>query len=190
MATVLARHWWSLAIRGLLGVIFGIIAFLMPGAALTGLTLAFGAYAFVTGIFAITVAIRAGGAGERWGALLFEGIVGALAGVLTFAFPGMTALVLVALIGAWSILTGAAEIATAIRLRKVLTREWVLVLAGIASIAFGVILFMAPAAGAIVLTWWIGAYALIFGVLQIVLAFKLRGWSRREPISREVYRAA
>jgi uncharacterized membrane protein HdeD (DUF308 family) len=135
--------------------------------------------------------MRAGRADERWGAWLFEGIVGVVAGALTFLFPAMTALVLVTLIGAWSILTGAAQIVTAIKLRKVLRHEWVLVLAGIASIAFGVILFIAPVAGAIVLTWWIGAYALVFGVLQIVLAFRLRGWSRREAVPHGgVFRAA
>jgi uncharacterized membrane protein HdeD (DUF308 family) len=190
MALVFARNWWSLAIRGLLAVIFGVLAFLAPGAALTGLTLAFGAYALVAGSFAIAFAVRAGRADERWGAVLFEGIVGVVAGIFTFLMPTMTALVLVTLIAAWSILTGAAQIATAIRLRKTIRHEWFLALAGIASIAFGVILLIAPVAGAIVLTWWIGAYALVFGILQIVLAFKLRGWGRREDVPGAVPRAA
>lgn len=187
MAIVLARHWWSLAVRGLLAVIFGVVAFVLPGAALTGLTLAFGLYALIAGMLAITFAMRAGMAGERWGAVLFEGIVGAVAGILTLLMPAMTALLLVTLIAAWSILTGVAQIVAAIRLRKTIEREWILALAGIASIAIGVILLIAPVAGAIVLTWWIGAYAFVLGILQIVLAFKLRDWRRREAALRDAY---
>jgi uncharacterized membrane protein HdeD (DUF308 family) len=162
----------------------------MPGAAIAGLTLAFGVYAFVAGILAIDFAIRAGRAGERWGAMLFEGIIGVLAGIFTFLVPAMTALVLVTLIAVWSIFIGVAEIVAAIRLRKTIRREWLLALAGVASVAFGVILLIAPMAGAIVLTWWIGAYAFVFGILQIMLAFKLRGWSRREGLPGAVPRAA
>lgn len=190
MAIVSARHWWSLAIRGLLAIIFGVLAFLVPGAAITGLTLAFGAYAFVAGAFAMGFAIRTGRTEERWGAVLFEGIVGVVAGIFTFLMPAMTALVLVTLIAAWSILTGAAQIAAAIRLRKTIKGEWLLALAGTASMAFGVILLIAPIAGAIVLTWWIGAYAFVFGILQIVLAFKLRGRDKRETMPGAVPRAA
>jgi uncharacterized membrane protein HdeD (DUF308 family) len=117
-------------------------------------------------------------------------MVGVIAGILTFLMPAMAALVFVTIIAAWSILTGAAQIAAAIRLRKSIRNEWVLALAGIASIAFGVILFIAPVAGAIVLAWWIGAYAFIFGILQIVLAFKLRRWDRAERIPHAGLRAA
>jgi uncharacterized membrane protein HdeD (DUF308 family) len=190
MAIVLARHWWSLAIRGLLAVIFGVIAFLEPGAAIAGLTFAFGAYALIVGVLATSFAIQAGRAGERWGAVLFEGVVGIIAGLLTFMMPAMTALVLVTLIAVWSIFTGVAEIVAAVRLRKTIRREWLLALAGVASVAFGVLLLIAPMAGAIVLTWWIGAYAFVFGILQIMLAFKLRGWGRREEITGAMPRAA
>jgi uncharacterized membrane protein HdeD (DUF308 family) len=190
MAVVLARHWWSLAIRGLLAVIFGVLAFIVPGAAIAGLTIAFGAYAFVAGAFAMAFAIRAARADERWGAILFEGMVGVIAGILTFLMPAMAALVFVTIIAAWSILTGAAQIVAAIRLRKSIRNEWILALAGIASIAFGVILFIAPVAGAIVLAWWIGAYAFLFGILQIVLAFKVRSWGRAERIPHAGLRAA
>jgi uncharacterized membrane protein HdeD (DUF308 family) len=104
--------------------------------------------------------------------------------------PAMTALVLVTLIAVWSIFTGVAEIVAAVRLRKTIRREWLLALAGVASVAFGVLLLIAPMAGAIVLTWWIGAYAFVFGILQIMLAFKLRGWGRREEITGAMPRAA
>jgi uncharacterized membrane protein HdeD (DUF308 family) len=122
--------------------------------------------------------------------VLFEGIVGVVAGIFAFFRPAMTALVLVTLIAVWSILTGVAQIAAAIRLRRTIKNEWLLALAGIASVAFGVILLIAPIAGAIVLTWWIGAYALVFGFMEIVLAFKLRSWSRRESLPSAVPRAA
>jgi uncharacterized membrane protein HdeD (DUF308 family) len=190
MAVVLARHWWSLAARGLLALLFGVLAVAAPGAAITGMAIAFGAYALVTGIFAIIFAIQSRRSAEHWGAILFEGIVGVIAAVLVLVMPGFAALAFVTLVAVWSLLTGGAQIAAAIRLRKMIDNEWLLILAGIVSIAFGALLLYAPVAGAIVLAWWIGAYAFVFGILQIALSLKLRRWARHVDAARQEFRAA
>lgn len=113
-------------------------------------------------------------ANVRWGSFLLEGVASIVAGVLSFIWPGITALVLVLLIGAWAVVTGVAQLVSAIRLRKTLKGEWLLVLSGILSLAFGVLLFLSPLAGALAVVFWIGAYAIVFGVLQVVLGFRLR----------------
>jgi uncharacterized membrane protein HdeD (DUF308 family) len=178
VAIVLASNWWALALRGVAGIIFGIIAFVVPGAAIAALVIVFGAYALVDGIFALVAAVRAGREHARWGALALEGIVGIIVGAWTFLAPGLTAVALVVLIGAWAVITGALEIAAAIRLRKTIRGEWLLGLAGVFSVLFGIVLWIAPIAGAVVLAWWIGAYAVVFGVMQLALAFRLRKWIR------------
>jgi len=174
----LTRNWWAVLLRGLAGIVFGIIAFFAPGVSFAALVLVFGAYAFVDGIFNVASAIRRRGATDRWWLLLLEGLVGIAAGVATFIWPGITALALLYLIAAWALVTGAFEIAAAIRLRKVITGEWLLVLSGIASIALGVALVIFPGPGALVLVLWIGAYALVSGALLIALSFRLRSWDR------------
>jgi uncharacterized membrane protein HdeD (DUF308 family) len=180
-----------LALRGLCGIIFGVLAFIAPGAAISGIAIVFGAYALVTGLFAIGLAIMARRSHERWSAILLEGVVGVLAGVLVLFSPPLAVLAFVMVVAVWSLLTGGAQIAAAIRLRKMIANEWLFALAGFASIALGVALLLAPVAGAIVLAWWIGAYAFLFGILQVALAFKLRSWDRREHITPgTTYRAA
>lgn len=190
MELALARNWWALALRGAIAVVFGLLTFAMPGMTLQILLLLFGAYALVDGIFTILAAVREAQAHHRWGVLLLEGIAGILAGVLTFAWPGITALVLLYLIAAWAIFTGIFEIAAAIKLRKVITGEWFLALSGVASVLFGLLLFLAPGPGALVVVWWIGAYALVFGILMIALAFRLRSWARTANPSAGVLRHA
>jgi uncharacterized membrane protein HdeD (DUF308 family) len=175
---VLARNWWAVLLRGVAGIVFGILTLLSPAVSLTALVLLFGAYAFVDGLFAIVSAIRAHGTGDRWWLLLVEGVAGVAAGVLTAIWPGITALVLLYLIAAWALVTGGLEIAAAIRLRKVITGEWLLALAGILSVALGVILVLFPAPGALALVMWIGAYALVSGVLLTVLGFRLRSFGK------------
>src|SRR5712691_4640377 len=144
----LARNWWALVLRGIAGVIFGVLAFLFPTMTLASLVLLFGAYAVVDGILSIVAAF-----------------VGIAAGVITFMLPGLTALVLLWVIAGWAIATGVLEIIAAIRLRKHVTNEWWLGLSGVASVVFGVLLFVAPVAGALAITLWIGAYAIVFGAL-------------------------
>ena len=178
MHSILARNWWAIALRGLFAVLFGVAAFIWPGITLAVLVLLWGAYALVDGIFALVAAVRAAERRATWWPLVLEGILGIVAGVLTFLWPGITALVLLYLITAWAILTGIAEIVAAVRLRRVLTGEWLLGLAGVVSIVFGVLLIVFPGAGALAVVWLIGAYALVFGIVLIVLGFRLRGVQR------------
>jgi uncharacterized membrane protein HdeD (DUF308 family) len=169
-------HWWALAIRGGIAIIFGLAALLRPDIALEALILLFGAYALVDGVFAI-VGVFGGtrGGTPRW-LLLIEGIAGILAGIIAFVLPGLTAVVLLFLIAAWAIITGVFEIATAIRLRQEITGEWALIIGGALSVLFGVILaVIGPVAGLVSLIWLIGVYAVAFGILMLITAFQVRG---------------
>jgi uncharacterized membrane protein HdeD (DUF308 family) len=198
----MARNWWALALRGLLAVLFGLGALLFPIAAIGALTLLFGAYAMLDGVLALVAAAQVGGSstgepardthfiepreenqGTRWWGLLLEGVAGIVVGLLTLAWPGATAFALVMLIAAWSVATGVFEIVAAVRLRRHVEGEWLLAAAGVLSILFGLALFLFPVAGAVAIVWLIGAYALMFGVLMIILGFRLRslgGGPRRE----------
>jgi uncharacterized membrane protein HdeD (DUF308 family) len=168
-------HWWALALRGVIAILFGIAAFLRPGIALEALILLFGAYALVDGVFSI-VGVFGGTRSRtpRW--LLFaEGVVSILAGLIAFIFPLLTAIVFLYLIAAWAIVTGVAEIATAIRLRREIRGEWALIVGGIFSVLFGVILaVVGPFVGILSLIWLIGAYATAFGILLLITAFQVR----------------
>jgi uncharacterized membrane protein HdeD (DUF308 family) len=174
MAQVLIRNWWAFALRGALGIVVGLAAFLFPGIALGALVLLFSAYAVVDGVFAVVAGVRAAEHHERWGALLLEGIAGIAVGVLAFVWPALTALVLLYLIAVWSIIRGALKIAAAIRLRRTIQGEWLLGLNGAFSVLFGILLIAMPAIGLLTLVWLVGAYAVIFGALLLVLAFRLR----------------
>src|SRR5712691_1438711 len=180
MAMNLARHWWALALRGAAAIIFGVIALFWPPTAIIALVAIFGAYALVDGILNLVAAVRAGRTGQRWGALVFEGIVSLAVGILTLFFPGVTALALVLLVAAWSLVTGVAEVVAAIKLREMIQGEWLLALSGILSIAFGVLLFISPLIGAIAIAIWIGAYSVVFGALLVGLALRLRSWAARQ----------
>jgi uncharacterized membrane protein HdeD (DUF308 family) len=174
MVERIARGWWVLAVRGGLAVLFGILAILVPGAALTALVTLFGVYALVDGVFALLTAARFTHTDERWGLLVIEGIVGVVAGIVSFAHPAATALALVYLVAAWAILTGLVEIAAALRLRKVIAGEWALGALGVISLLLGIGLLAAPRAALITLVWMIGAYALLFGLGLLSLAWRLR----------------
>jgi uncharacterized membrane protein HdeD (DUF308 family) len=169
----LARNWGWIALRGALAIVFGILAFAWPASAFSAIVLLFGAYAFVDGVFAL-VALFRGAAKDRFWMLVLEAVVGIGIGILTIAHPAVTALALLYYVGIWAILTGIFELVAAIRLRKEITGEFWLGLAGVLSIAFGVLLFATPGAAALALTIWIGAYALLFGVTLLFLAFRLR----------------
>ena len=174
LADLLARNWWLLALRGLAGVLFGILAFVWPAITLFVLVYLFGAFALVNGICSLVLAWYAPRGYPRFGALILGGILSIVAGLIAFFLPGITALGLLIMIAAWAIVIGVIEILAAVQLRKVLRNEWLLILAGLASVGFGVVLLLYPTAGALVLVWWIGAYALIFGILLMILAFRLR----------------
>ncbi len=177
MIAILAERWWALAIRGLAAIIFGILTFVFPGLSVYALVILFGAWAFADGIFNVIAAVRRAG-GKSWGWMLFEGLASIAAGVVTFFWPGLTAFALLMVIAAWSFATGIAEIVAAIRLRKFIRNEWLLGLAGVLSVVFGLLLFAYPGAGALALVFWIGAFAIVFGALLIALAFRLRAWAR------------
>ena len=169
-------HWWALAIRGGIAILFGLAALLRPDIALEALILLFGAYALVDGVFAI-VGVFGGtrGGTPRW-LLLIEGIAGVLAGLIAFVLPGLTAVVFLYLIAAWAVITGISEIATAIRLRQEIRGEWALIIGGALSVLFGVSLaVIGPVAGLLSLIWLIGIYAVAFGILMLVTAFQVRG---------------
>jgi uncharacterized membrane protein HdeD (DUF308 family) len=182
MTTVLARNWWALAVRGLVAVLFGLIAFIMPALTLAAIVLLFGAYAVVDGVFAIIAAVRAAERHERWWSLALQGVVDILAGVIAFVWPAATALALLFLVAFWAIVTGVLEIVAAIRLRREIRGEWLLILSGILSVLFGGVLLALPGAGLIVIVWWIGGYAFVAGIVLIALAFRLRGHQQRGPV--------
>jgi uncharacterized membrane protein HdeD (DUF308 family) len=174
MCALLAQNWWAVALRGVFAVLFGLIALAVPGATILSLVLFFSAYMLVDGVFGIVAAVRAARQGERWGLLILEGLANIAVGVIAFVWPGLTAITFVLLLAAWSLISGGLMLGAAFRLSQAHGRWW-LALGGIVSIVFGVLLVMAPVLGAVVLTWWLGAYALIFGIALLVLAFKLRG---------------
>ena len=178
MLVVYTSSWWALVLRGLAAIAFGVLAFVWPQITLTALVFLWGAYALVDGAFAIAAGVKSHGENKRWWVLLLEGILGVAAGLVAFLVPGITALALLILIAAWAMVTGAFEIAAAIQLRKHIKGEWLLALAGVASVLFALALLFNPAAGALALVWLIGAYSIVFGVLLIVLGVRLHNLVR------------
>jgi uncharacterized membrane protein HdeD (DUF308 family) len=174
----LAKYWWLVALRGLAALIFGVLTLIWPGMSLGVLILIFGIYALADGVLALIAAVR-GDAGHRL-ALALNGVVGVLAGVAAFVWPGVTALALLYIIAYWAILTGVLQVVSAIRLRRAITNEWSMIAAGVLSVLLGVVLVAAPGAGALGLVLVIGAYAVLFGAMWLVLAFRLR--SHHAPV--------
>lgn len=173
MSARLARNWWALLVRGLLAIAFGLYCLVLPIAAIRTLELLFAAYMAVDGVFAIVAAARAAAHHERWGLLILEGIVNFIAAAIALFWPGITVFVFVVMLGVWAIVSGVLLAASAFRLHLAHGRWWMLV-SGLISIAWGVLLWLAPLLGAVVLTWWLGIYALAFGVMLLVLAVRLR----------------
>jgi uncharacterized membrane protein HdeD (DUF308 family) len=173
MLQTLSRYWWLILLRGIAAIIFGVLAFIWPGITLVTLVLFWGAFALVDGVLALAHAIMGGNMGSRWWLALI-GIAGIAAGIVTFMWPGVTALVLLIFIAAWAIVLGVFQIIGAIRLRKEIDNEWTLGLGGLLSVLFGVVMLIAPGAGALGLIWAIGSFAVVFGVLMVMAAFKLK----------------
>jgi uncharacterized membrane protein HdeD (DUF308 family) len=165
-----------------LGILFGLICLLTPGIAVGAFVILFSAYMLVDGVFAIVSGIKAARNGERWGLLILEGIVDIAAGVIAFLWPLITLVALTWLIAIWAIVSGALMLGAAFTLNIDHGRWW-LALGGIASVIFGILLVIEPLVGAVVLTMWIGAYALVFGVVLLILAFQLH--SRKEARERK-----
>jgi uncharacterized membrane protein HdeD (DUF308 family) len=174
MLRTLAQNWWAIVLRGVCAVLFGVGAFAWPGITLAVLVLLYGAYALVEGVLAVAWALVGRQAGPfPWGVLL-AGLAGMAVGIITFMFPGLTALALLYLIAAWAIIRGVFEIVAAFHLRRELENEWMLALSGLLSVVLGGLLIAAPGAGALAVLWWIGAFAIVFGVLTIALGFRLK----------------
>lgn len=176
--SVLVRNWWALALRGVIAIIFGLVALFLPVATMISLAWLFAAYLLVDGVFGIVSAIRAAQANERWGLLLAESILNILMGAIAILFPISAVLAFVIITAAWALLTGALMLAAAFKLDAERGKWW-MVLAGVVSILFGVALVISPLIGAVVLTWWVGAYAIVFGIVLLILAFRLRARQAR-----------
>jgi uncharacterized membrane protein HdeD (DUF308 family) len=174
MGIEFGRTWWMLVLRGLIAIVFGLAALLRPSIALEVLVLLFGAYALVDGIVAIVVAVRVRDVLDGWWLWLLEGLAGLAIGLFTFWRPGVTETVLLYIIAAWAIITGVLELVVAVGLRKIIERDWLLALDGILSVVLGVLLVIRRAAGALALTWLIALYALMVGVLLLVLGLRVR----------------
>jgi uncharacterized membrane protein HdeD (DUF308 family) len=177
MIETLKRHWWVPVIRGIAAIVFGIIAFVYPGITVAMLVLFFGAWVLIDGIFRVIGAIGHRASDSDWGWHIVTGIVGIIVGLLTFHAPQVTALALVIYIAAWALMIGATEIAFAIKLRREIKGEWFLILMGLASIIFAIVLLWNPIAGAAALIWLIAWYAVILGILAIFFGFRLRSLS-------------
>ncbi len=177
MSLSLARNWWALALRGLAAASFGLLLFVWPLISLAVLVLLFGAYAMADGLLSIVATAKVPANSSRWWTLLIGGVLGFIIGLLTFIWPGITALVLLYLIALRAVVIGVFEIVAASRLRREIAGGWVLALSGIISILFGLMMLIYPAAGALVVIWFIGLYAFATGVMLLVLAFRLRRWT-------------
>jgi uncharacterized membrane protein HdeD (DUF308 family) len=182
MLETLTRYWWAVALRGALAILFGVTALVWPGITLFALVLLFGAYSLVDGVFTLVAALgwRDRGATDTGGRiwLFVQGVAGIIIGVLALVWPGITALVLLWLIGIWAIVIGVLEVVAAVRLRRELRREWLLGLSGAATALFGILLIAWPAAGALTLIALIGISAVVFGVALLAFAERLRRQQR------------
>jgi uncharacterized membrane protein HdeD (DUF308 family) len=179
LARAVSQNWWLFLLRGIAAVAFGVIALFAPGVTLFALILLYGAYALTDGIFALAAGVMGSNdLAPRWW-LLVVGLISISAGIATFTWPALTALILLFFIAGWAIATGVFQIAGAIRLRKEIENEWLLILNGALSVLFGVGMFVMPGAGALALIWVIALYAILFGILMIAFALTVRGYRPR-----------
>jgi uncharacterized membrane protein HdeD (DUF308 family) len=169
VSTHMGQRWWILLLRGILAVLFGIVSFAWPGPMILVLTTVFAVYAFIDGVLALAAGLHG-----HWPFLIVLGVIGIIAGLVAFFFPSVAVLTFLFIIGAWAIIRGAAEIATAVQLRNVIANEWSLIMGGILSVLFGVLLLARPHIGALSVLWIIGTYAVIIGVLLVIHAFRVK----------------
>ncbi len=173
----MSRHWWAFALRGVVAILFGLCALMVPGISLVFLVALFAAYALLDGVFNFSTAFHGG---IQWGHLC-AGILGIGAGVVAFAWPGMTTVALLYVIGFWAIFTGATAIVAGIKLRKILRHEWIMILMGVVAVLFGGLILTNPAAGALAVSAYIAVYALFSGVSLLILGLKLRSHRHDTP---------
>ena len=174
MLSTIMQRWWILLLRGISVTLFGVLAIVWPGITLLTLAIIYGAVALIDGIAGIALGIRGGVNGRTWWEMILLGLLGVIAGAVTFLWPGLTAVVLLVVIALWAIIRGILEIIGAITLRKIIQGEWLLILSGVLSIGFGVLLLLQPAAGALAVMWLIGIYMIAFGITTIALSLRLR----------------
>ena len=180
MLGYLGRNWGWIVLRGVVAVLFGVLAIARPEITLAALVIVWGAYALADGVLALIAAWQVRDLGRPFWALVVVGLLGVAAGVVTFLWPQITALALLMIIAAWALFMGIFQVVAAIRLRKAIAGEWLLLLSGVASVIFGVLMMISPGAGAQAMLWVIGAYAIVFGVLLIVLGFRLGSHATRQ----------
>ena len=173
MAAILVGNWWVLALRGVLAILFALVAFVLPLVTAAAMVLVFGAYAFVDGIFALVAGLRAARHHGRSAPLLIEGVLNLLIGVFVFLWPAAALVALIYMIAIWAVVTGVLLIAAGIALIRH-SGEWLLILGGIISVLLGIVLFFAPGAGIVAISWWLGVYALLFGIALLMAAFRIR----------------
>lgn len=175
-------NWWALALRAVAAILIGLFALMRPGITLVALITLFGVYAMADGLFAIVAAIRGIHAGERWGWMMFEGVVGVVIGFVLLTNHAIGALALTWLVAGWALTTGVLEIIAGIRLRKIMTGEWLLLVAGVLSVILAFLIISRPGIGLVLLVSWVGAYALISGIVLLGVAFRVRSWERSHAI--------
>lgn len=179
ISEVLFEKWWVLLLRGLVSIAFAVLIWMQPAITLKAMIILFGAFALVDGVLGVWSAFSSRKDRNNWWVLMLWGLVGIGIGIITFVAPAVTALALLFYIAIWAIVTGVLEIIAAVKLRKEIQGEWLLGLAGLLSLVFGILLIMHPGAGVLAVLWLIAAYALILGVLMVILAFKVRGWGAK-----------
>jgi uncharacterized membrane protein HdeD (DUF308 family) len=179
LAAILHRGWWLLLLRGLVAIAFGVLTWFQPGISAAALVLLFGAYAFADGVLSAWTAIAGRADHQYWWLLLLRGVLGIGVGILAFVEPGVVVLALLVYMAIWAIATGLIEIVTAIRLRSEIEGEWLLIFSGVVSVLFGVVLLARPGQSVLALLWLIATFAVVFGVVLVILAFKARGFARR-----------
>jgi uncharacterized membrane protein HdeD (DUF308 family) len=174
MLSTILQRWWILLLRGISATVFGVLAIVWPGITLLTLVIFYGVVALIDGIAGIALGVRSGVNGRTWWEMILLGLLGVIAGAVAFLWPGLTAVVLLVVIALWAIIRGILEIIGAITLRKIIQGEWLLILSGVLSIGFGVLLLLRPAAGALAVMWLIGIYMIAFGITTIALSLRLR----------------
>ena len=178
MSKVYKWRWWTVALRGIAAIALGILSLVAPSVTFMGLVILFGAYALVDGVLALGLTSRVPSSLRM--AMIGRGLISIVAGVLALLLPGITAIALLVTIAAWAVGSGILEIVMAIRLRKEIEGEWLLAIEGVLSILFGVLLFLSPLAGVIVLSLWVGAYALVLGGMLLASSLRLRRLERQQ----------
>lgn len=171
----ITRMWWLVLVRGIAAVVFGILALVWPGLTVIVLVIFFGAYAIVSGIASLTAGFRHGARSRGW--LIGSGVLGILAGIVAFVWPGITSLALLWVVAFWAVFSGVSEIVAGVHMRKVIDNEWILIVGGILSVVFGILLIVWPGAGLITLAWLIGVFAILYGIAMAALSFRVKNLS-------------